>query len=72
MTPCVFFLASGDVVVSHATAASPPTVFVGTGILDSLRVVAANDTVATIDLLVERDVRDGDTFNLLEPPLDLG
>jgi hypothetical protein len=72
MTPCHFFLASGDVVFSYATSARPPTVFVGASILDCIRIVSAGDTVATIDFLVESDVRDGDTVDLLEPLLDFG
>jgi hypothetical protein len=59
VTPRHFVLASGDVVVSYAAPASPPAVLVG-----------ADDTVATINLLVERDVGDGDTLKLLEPPLN--
>ncbi len=70
MTPRQFVLASGDVIISYATPASPPAVFVGAGILDSVRVVATDDTVATIRFLVERDVGDGDTLDLLEPLLD--
>ena len=69
MTPSHFGLASGDVIVSYATSAGPPAVFVGGGILDCVRVVSADDTVATIDFLVKRDVGDGDTLNLLEPLL---
>jgi hypothetical protein len=70
MTPRHFVLASGDVVVSYAAPASPPAVLVGAGILDCVGIVGADDTVATINLLVERDVGDGDTLKLLEPPLD--
>ena len=70
MTPSHFGLASGDVIVSYATSAGPPAVFVGSSILDCVRVVGADDTVATIDFLVERDVGDGDTLELLEPLLD--
>ena len=68
MTPSHFGLASGDVIWSYTTSASPPTV--GGGILGCIRVVAAGDTVTTIGLLVERDVGDGDTLELLEPLLD--
>ena len=70
MTPSHFGLASGDVIFSYAASAGPPAVFVGAGILDSVRVVPADDTVATIDFLVESDVGDADTLNLLEPLLD--
>ena len=70
MTPGQFVFASGDVIISYATSAGPPAVFVGAGILDCVRVVAADDTVATIGFLVERDVGDGDTLDLLEPLLD--
>ena len=69
MTPSHFGLASRYVILSYTTSASPPTV--GGGILDSVRVVPAGDTVATIGLLVERDVGDSDTLELLEPFLDL-
>ena len=68
MTPGHFGLASGDVIWSYTTPASPPAV--GGGILSCIRVVPAGDTVATIGLLVERDVGDGDTLELLEPLLD--
>ena len=67
MTPGHFGLASGDVIWSYTTPASPPAV--GGGILSCIRVVPAGDTVATIGLLVERDVGDGDTLELLEPLL---
>ena len=70
MTPRQFVFASGDVISSYATSASPPAVFVGAGILDCVRVVGADDTVATISFLVDGDVGDGETLDLLEPPLD--
>ena len=72
MAPCIFVLASGDVVVSYATAASPPAVPTGASNLDCIRVIGADDTVATGDLLVAWDIRDGDTVELLEPLLDFG
>lgn len=72
MTPRHFVFARGDVIISYATSAGPPAVLVGAGILDSVRVVWADDTIATIGFLVERDVGDGDTLDLLEPLLDFG
>lgn len=72
MAPCIFVLASGDVIVSYATATSPPAVPTGTSILDTLRVVGADDTVATVDLLVESDIGYSDTVEFLEPLLDFG
>jgi len=71
VTICHFVLAGGDVVVSYTATACPPTVFICTGVLDSIGVVGADDAVATIDFLVESDVRDCVTLEFLEPLLDL-
>jgi len=70
MTPSQFVFASGDIVVSYAATAGPPAVFISAGVLDCVGVVAADDTIATIDLLVERDVGDLNTLELLEPFFD--
>jgi len=52
MTPGHFVLASGDIVVPYTASTSPPAVFVGAGILDCVEVIGADDTIATIDLLI--------------------
>lgn len=71
MTPGHFIFASGHVVFSYAATTGPPAVFILAGVLDSIWVVGTDDTVAPIDLLVERDVGDCVTVELLEPLLDL-
>ena len=71
MTPCQLVFARRDVTVSRAAAAGPPTFAIRVGVLDCVWVVLTGDTVATSGFLVDKDVGDVGTLELLEPLLDL-